>query len=591
MTADHAEAGVIHHWFARHVQERPDAIAVVVGGDQLTYAELDQRANRIAHRLLGLGVGRETPVGVCLPRGIDLLPALLGVLKAGAAYLPLDPAHTAERMAVMVADAQVQVLVTDGDGPSFGVPHVLRCGSDVTALPDTAPDVTVRPGDLAYVMYTSGSTGTPKGVMVEHRNVIQLLAGNRAQMRLGPDDVWSLFASVAFDVSVFEMWGALLHGARLVVVPDAVRRAPDEFYALLVREGVTVLNQTPAAFRRLVHLEDSAGADPRLALRLIVFAGESLTPGMLGSWFERHPHVQELVNMYGITETTVHTTYRRMTPADLARPAASLIGPAFPGGTVRVLGESWAEVPPGEAGEIFVGGPGVTRGYLGRPDLTAERFVPDPGSPVPGARMYRSGDLARVLPDGDVEYLGRRDHQVKIRGYRVELPEVEAAVLAHPGVREAVVVASPDASGTNRLVAYVVGSAGRSELRQHLVTRLPEFMVPGAFVTLDRLPLTDNGKVDRRALPAPDETRPEVGTAYAEPQTDFQRAVAKIWASALSVDRVGLDDDFFELGGHSMLATQVVAAIRDELGVPVTLRMIFDEPDLRSLVEAIEERG
>ncbi|GGS18690.1 hypothetical protein Snoj_73410 [Streptomyces nojiriensis] len=606
MTADPLAApatGTIDARFARQASVLGDAIAVTGIDGRLTYRELDRSANRLAHHLRSLGVGPEVPVAVCMERTTALVTALLAVLKAGGAYVPLDPASPDERIAFTLADAGATVLVTDRDGRGLPAAHTVVTGpggTDLSGHPDTAPeDAGTGPASLAYVIYTSGSTGTPKGVMIEHRNVTGLLTGTQGHFGFGPDDVWSMFASAAFDVSVWEMWGALLHGGRLVVVPEETRRSPQEFHALLHREGVTVLNQTPAAFRQLVRYEEEQqpGAGPAAldALRLVVFAGEALPPEMLRPWIARHGEVRpELVNMYGITETTVHSTYRRMTSADLDAGAGSMIGGAFEGWTMQVAAADGTPAADGEAGELFVGGAGVARGYLGRPSLTAERFLPDPDAAEPGARRYRSGDSARRGADGDHEYLGRLDHQVKVRGYRIELGEIENALTRHPDVRDCVVTVDEDSVGEPRLVAYWVSAGaeladGTGELREHLGRTLPAYMLPNVFVPLERLPLTLNGKVDRRALPAPEAVRPDLGGDFEAAGTPVEKALAEIWADVLSVDRVGLDDDFFDLGGHSMLATQVVARSKEQFGVAVTLRIFFDLPTVRELAAALEE--
>ncbi|MBT2398635.1 amino acid adenylation domain-containing protein [Streptomyces sp. ISL-100] len=609
--ATHAPPATIDAWFARQAAARGDAVAVTGRDGRLTYRELERDANRLAHHLRTLGVGPEVPVAVCMERTTGLVTALLAVLKAGGAYVPLDPSAPDGRLRFTLTDAKAAVLLTDTDGRGLRAAHTVLIGGpgggvDLTAYPQTAPeDPGTGPASLAYVIYTSGSTGTPKGVMIEHRNVTGLLTGVRDRFGFGPDDVWSMCASAAFDVSVWEMWGALLHGGRLVVVPDEVRRSPQELHGLLHREGVTVLNQTPAAFRQLVRYEEESaagdGSPAGLALRLVVFAGEALPPEMLRPWIARHgDEVPVLVNMYGITETTVHSTYRRMTSADLDGAAGSMIGGAIGGWTLEVLGADGERAADGEAGELYVGGAGVARGYLGRPALTAERFLPDPDAAVPGARRYRSGDSARRAAGGavgsgyvDHEYLGRLDHQVKIRGYRIELGEIENALTRHPAVRDTVVVVDQDAAGAPRLVAYWVAAAGTpagpSELREHLALTLPEYMLPNVYVALEQLPLTHNGKVDRRALPAPEAVRPELDAEFAVPGTPVEKALADIWAEVLSVDRVGLDDDFFELGGHSMLATEAVALTREQLGVGATLRLFFDRPTVRELASALDE--
>jgi amino acid adenylation domain-containing protein len=577
---------LLHHAFRRQAEQRPDAVAVLADGVQWSYRDIDEHANWLAHELRALGVTPETVVAVHQPRGAAMVVTMLAVLKAGGAYLPIDPAQYSTRSADVLRDAGVRVVVSHPGGPEFDATHVLEYTLDSVSRTVGPPPVDVHPANLAYVIFTSGSTGAPKGVMVEHRHATALLAAGRSLLWFGRDDVWSQVSSPAFDFSVWEIWGALAHGGTLVVVPDDVRRAPDELYRALVRDGVTVLSQTPGGFRQLVRYEDDAGADPALALRAVILGGETVLPQTLRSWLDRHPNSPELFNLYGITETTVLSTHRRMTKGGLDTDH-SPIGTPLAGTTAQVLDPG---LRPAATGELYVGGVGVARGYLGQPGLTAARYVPDPS--VPGGRMYRSGDECRLGADGGLEYVGRLDRQLKVRGHRIEPIEVEAALLTHPAVSDAVVTVRPDAAGTDQLVAYHVPAEGASAdptaLRGHLTPRLPGFLVPDVYVAMLRLPLTANGKIDFAALPAPDDERPDLATAYVAPETALERDVADIWAEVLGVDRVGLDDDFFALGGHSMLATRVVAAIRDRLGHRVTLRMLFDEPGLRALVRALD---
>ncbi|MEU8045640.1 amino acid adenylation domain-containing protein [Micromonospora echinofusca] len=577
----------VHELFSRQVHARPDAVAVTRDGHDMTYRDLDRRANGLAHRLRRLGVGPDVPVAVCVERSAEAVVALLGVLKAGGAYVPLDPEHPDDRLAFVCGDSGATLLVTDQRERTFGIARpVLLDNSDeeISGEDVQPPPVEVRPEHLAYIIYTSGSTGTPKGVMVEHGNLVALLGSTSARFDFRPDDVWTLFASLAFDVSVWEMWGALLHGARLVVVPNEVRRSPAAFHTLLAREGVTVVNLTPAAFRQLSRYDEEAAPAPVRTLRWLVFAGESLTPGMVGAWMRRHGDEQPaLVNMYGITETTVHSTWRRITLADLAEPEASLIGRPLENWTAVLLGPQGESVAPGEPGELYVGGAGVARGYVGRPDLTTARFVDGPD----GARLYRSGDGCLLRPDGELQYLGRLDHQVKLRGYRIELGEIEAGLRGHPAVHEAVVILDPDGAAEPRLVAYLVPTGAEApappDLRAHLSRTLPEYMLPALYMVLDRLPLTPNGKVDVAALPAASAERPELFTPLVAPSSPAQQRLAEIFAEVLGLDRVGLDDDFFELGGHSMLAVQVAALAQERWEMPVSLRTIFDAPTVRLL--------
>ncbi|EWC59380.1 Siderophore biosynthesis non-ribosomal peptide synthetase module [Actinokineospora spheciospongiae] len=537
--------------FAAQVRAHPHARALTCGDDHLTYAELDRRANGLASRLIADGAGPGTLVGVSLTPSFELVVALLAVLKTGAAYLPLDPAHPAERLRRITEDAGPVLTVTP---------------ETFTAAPEAGPDPGVRvdPGAPAYVIHTSGSTGTPKGVVVTHRNVVRLLAVTDRHFRHGPDDVHTLFHSFAFDVSVWELWSALGRGGRLVLVPRELVRSPREFLDLLRRERVTSLSQTPSAFDQLLRAEAEDPEEPTaLSVRHVVLAGEALDPTRVRRW--HGPGRPLLVNMYGITETTVHTTFHALRDPDETR---GVVGEALDDLRVHLLDHALRPVPPGCPGEVYVAGPGVALGYLGRPGLTATRFVADPWGP-PGARMYRSGDRARRLPDGTLEYLGRTDAQVKVRGFRIEPAEVERVLAESPDVGRAVVLPRADA-----LVAYVTGTADPAALRAHAARVLPAHLVPAFVVPLPEIPLTVNGKVDRAALPAPESTvRP--GRA---PETDAERLVCRVFADALGLAAVGADDSFFDLGGHSLLATRVVNLLRDRAGADLRLRTLFDAP-------------
>ena len=501
----------LHELFSEQARRTPQATALSFAGEQLSYAELDRRSSLVACRLRRWGVGCEQLVGLLCEPSLELVVGMLGILKAGGAYLPIDARHPAERVRTVLADSGLRVLLTQAALAErlLEYPEQILCldteWADIEKEETVELEVGVLPSHLAYIIYTSGSTGKPKGVMVTHANVARLLAATQGDYGFDSRDTWTLFHSPAFDFSVWEVWGALLTGGRLVVVPYVVSRSPEVFYRLLAQESVTVLNQTPSAFRLLNEVEESAENLEPLSLRQVIFGGEALEMRSLRGWFERHGDEQpRLVNMYGITETTVHVTYRPLSLADLGR--ASVIGEAIEDLQVYLLDGHGEPVPSGVSGEMFVGGAGVARGYLGRPELTAERFVPDPFSADPGARLYRSGDLARRLPNGELEYLGRADRQVKIRGFRIELGEIEAALLAHAEVREAVVIVREDTPDDKKLVAYISAPEANSRtsyrLRKDLRERLPEYMVPSAFVFLNHLPLTPNGKVDVRALAA-----------------------------------------------------------------------------------------
>ncbi|MCQ6252821.1 non-ribosomal peptide synthase/polyketide synthase [Streptomyces malaysiensis] len=585
--------------FAEQAAARPDAVAVTADGTSLTYAELDAAANRLARHLIGQGVGPETRVAVAMDRTPDLVTALLAVMKAGGAYLPVDPAYPAGRIATLLTDATPAVLLTTSglagrlpedvdtprvllDRPAVRAAVAARAPDPLTQEERSAP---LLPDHPAYVIHTSGSTGSPKGVVVAHAQVTDLLRTARERYGFDGRDVWTWFHSHAFDFSVWELWGALLTGGRLVVVDHETSRSPREFLRLLVREDVTVLSQTPAAFHQLAHADaQEPGTGLGARLRLVVFGGEALDTARLADWYARHdPGAPLLVNMYGITETTVHVTHLTLDTGTGPGPhGASPIGRPLDNTRVHVLDAHLRPVPPGVPGEMYVTGSGVARGYLNRPALTADRFVACPFEPA-GARMYRTGDIARWTPDGTLEYLGRSDDQVKIRGFRIEPGEVEAALLAHERVAHAAVVVREDTPGDRRLTAYVVprrpadatgesGTALAQLVRAAVAELLPAHLVPAAVVPLERLPLTVNGKLDRAALPAPAHTPgPAEGRG---PATVREEILCAVFAAVLGVDRVGVDDDFFALGGHSLLAVQLVEHLRDR-GVLVDIRTLF----------------
>ncbi|QDC15492.1 amino acid adenylation domain-containing protein [Rhodococcus ruber] len=585
-----AEATLVDR-FESVVRRSPDAPAVTFAGRTLTFAELDARANRLARRLVAAGAGPDELVAVALPRSADLIVALLAVLKSGAAYLPIDTTYPAERLRYMLEDSRPRCLLTDAGGvlPDLGLPRVHVEDDDPHApsgpVTDAERIAPLRADNRAYVIYTSGSTGRPKGVAVTHRNVLTLFANAEPLFGFGSDDVWTLFHSYAFDFTVWELWGPLLYGGRLVVVDYLTSRSPEQFLELLRAERVTVLNQTPSAFLQLDEADRVASVERPdagpLALRYVVFGGEALDLGRLEGWYGRRPVAPTLVNMYGITETTVHVSFRALDRGDARAGAASRIGRSLPGLRLRVLDRLLQPVPVGVPGEVYVSGDQLSRGYLGRPGLTAARFVADPfGS----GRLYRTGDVARWNADGELEYAGRSDAQVQLRGFRIELGEVEAALVRADGVAQAVAVVRDDGLG-DRLVAYVVPRAGEdldvARVREQLGAFLTGYMVPDVVVVLDELPLTVNGKLDRRALPVPRATT-TAGTRR-EPVTDAEHVVAQVFADVLGVEGVGADDSFFDLGGNSLIATRVIARVNESLGTALAIRELFEAPTVAEL--------
>ena len=611
----------IHQLFEEQVERTPHNVAVVFENNSLTYQQLNTRANQLAHYLQELGVKPDTLVGICVERSLEMIVGILGILKAGGAYVPLDPEYPQERLSFMLEDSQVKVLVTQAKLVESIPEHQAqlicldtdweKIAQNITSNPENKSE----PENLTYIIYTSGSTGKPKGVLVNHANVVRLFAATDSRYHFNSQDVWTLFHSYAFDFSVWEMWGALLYGGRLIIVPYLVTRSPESFLKLLCQEKVTILNQTPTAFRQLIQAEASlkrdispllrgvgkdSATDNDLSLRLVIFGGESLEINSLQPWFDRHgDQFPQLVNMYGITETTVHVTYRPLSRADV-NSTASVIGRPLPDLQVYLLDEYLQPVPVGVPGEMYVGGAGVTRGYLNRPELTTERFISSPfDPPLPplnkggtqgGAKLYKTGDLARYLPNGELEYLGRIDNQVKIRGFRIELGEIEALLASHPQIWETVVLVWDDTAGDKRLVAYIVPQPEITiiidEIRQFLKAKLPDYMVPNAFVILEALPLTTNGKIDRRALPPPNL---DISDKYVAPSTPIEEILVNIWSEVLKVEKVGINDNFFELGGHSLLATQLVAQIRDRLKIELPLRQLFNTATLAELAQGIEQ--
>jgi amino acid adenylation domain-containing protein len=527
----------------------------------------------------------------------EVLIGILAALKAGAGYLPMDPAYPPERVEFMLQDADAPVLLTQasltGQLPSYqGLSICLDSDwQSIAQGPVENPNSEAGPDNAAYVIYTSGSTGKPKGVVVTHRNVARLFTTTNPWFGFGCSDTWTLFHSVAFDFSVWEIWGALLYGGRLVIVPRLTARSPEQFHELLIRHQVTVLNQTPSAFRGLIAADSHSDAGRKLALRYVIFGGEALEFTSLLPWVDRHGSKPALINMYGITETTVHVTYFKIIGDRVSGECRSLIGARIPDLEIYVLDEHLRPAPIGVPGEMYVGGGGVARGYLNRPELTAERFIPHPFRGDAGARLYKTGDRARFLADGNLQYLGRIDQQVKIRGFRIELGEIETVLARHAGVKESIVIAREDVIGEKRLVAYVVpresAEIAAADLRALAKRQLPEYMVPAVFVVVPALPLTSNGKVNRNALPAPGQERPQDADTVSA-RTPAEELIASIWADILRLDRVNPEESFFDLGGHSLVATQVLARLREAFQLDLPLRVLFEAPTVASLAREIQ---
>ncbi|GLS19334.1 hypothetical protein GCM10007874_23510 [Labrys miyagiensis] len=594
---DNASERPLHALISLQAVSRLDSVAVTCGDASITFGELEARSNQLAHRLLKMGAGHGRLIAIGLERSIDMVVGLLGILKSGAGYLPLDPGYPRERLVFTLDDAKPVAFVTTSTGrpslPESNVPVVLL-DSDAASLAEelsTVPDIAEDLDSLAYVIYTSGSTGKPKGCQVTHRNVARLFSATEHWFGFGSQDVWTFFHSHAFDFSVWEIWGALIYGGRVVVVPYVVSRSPAEFLDLLVREKVTVLNQTPSAFRTLIEADRRSNHQPgSLSLRYVIFGGEALELQMLRPWFARHGDRRpQLVNMYGITETTVHVTYRPINLADLDENRGSVIGVPIPDLTVHVLDEARTPTPRGEVGEMYVGGGGVCLGYLNRPELTAERFI-EWRSPEAGTleRLYKTGDLARRLADGDLEYLGRSDDQVKIRGFRIETGEIESQLVQHPGVNACAVIARKDGlGGETRLVAYVVPAATPAtvaELRAHLAQTLPDYMLPSAFVELGALPMTENGKLDRKALPAP---AIAVSPILPEARDELEQKIATIWARVLGIAQVSTSVNFFDQGGSSLQMVTVLNEIQESVHPHLRMNDLFERPTIKALAAFI----
>ncbi|WP_244124543.1 amino acid adenylation domain-containing protein [Burkholderia gladioli] len=591
----------LHAAFHEQALRFPDRVAASDGERRLAYAELDRMSSRLAGELRRAGVTPGMVVGLYVGRGVQLLVGLLGILKAGAAYLPIDPGYPAQRVAHIVEDSGLSVLVDESTEPAPLAGRAVRSVHldalwSALAAPGAADEAhevhASNPDDLAYVIYTSGSTGKPKGVMVEHRNALRLVARTSALFGFDERDVWSMFHSIGFDFAVWEIWGAWLSGARVEIVPYAVSRAPEQFRAWLASTGVTVLNQTPSAFRNL-EAADRAGGAP-LALRHVIFGGEALSHAVLAPWIARHgDHAPALTNMYGITETTVHVTHQRVTRAavEAAPEAMASIGVAIDDLRLHLLDAQRKPVPVGAIGEIYVEGAGLARGYLNQPALTEERFVSLATAEGATVRAYRSGDLA-VRGEGGLVHAGRADDQMKIRGFRIEPGEIEAALQRSARIRASHACGHDFGDGDVRVIAYVVPAEGASlaaadeaALREAAARDLPDYMRPSVYVALAALPLTEHGKIDRRALPAPGAAPAQAAPAIV--LDEEQSGVLEVWRDLLGLKTIGLHDDFFDAGGTSLALIRSIAAIKARFRINLDLSALASGATAQALADVI----
>ena len=575
--------------FAKTVEKYPHQTAIAFYDTTLSFAELEVRANRLAHYLRSKGVGTGSFVGLCVGRSPRLIVAILAILKAGAAYVPIDASYPEERINFILKDSGISLLLAE----KATISQVSACPREIIVLEDIAAELenssiasvetAISPHNPAYVIYTSGSTGKPKGCVVTHANVIRLFKSTEGWFKFNCNDVWTFFHSYAFDFSVWELWGALLHGGKVVVVPDWTRKSPQEFLRLIESEQVTVLNQTPSAFKQLIQADAEQG-EKLSSVRYTIFGGEALELQSLQPWFERYGNREaKLINMYGITETTVHVTYREITQADVMMNRGSIIGEPIPDLSVYILDEYLEAVPVGVPGELYIGGAGVTEGYLHQPSLSAQRFIPNPFSRKPGSRLYRSGDLARRLPDGELEYLGRCDHQVKIRGFRIELGEIESVLANHLQVKTAYVTAA-----NGQIVAYFVSERDNytTILRDYLKSKLPEYMLPATLMQVELIPLTVHGKVDRKALPVADFRQSQQN--YVAPTNEIEAKICSLMAEILKLEKVGINDNFLEIGGDSLKITQLVTQLREFYRTDLPLPQVFSNSTPQKLAILID---
>ncbi|NEP33691.1 amino acid adenylation domain-containing protein [Moorena sp. SIO3B2] len=592
---DYPKDKCIHQLFEEQVQKNPDAVAIVFEEQKLTYSQLNCKANQLANYLQKLGVVPEMLVGICVERSVEMVVGLLSILKAGGAYVPLDPNYPKERLNYMVEDAQLSILLTQEKWQhhlSETIASVICLDTDeeiISQQSQQMPENQVTANHLAYVIYTSGSTGKPKGVTIPHQGVVRLICNNN-YVQLEPTDRVAQVSNTSFDAATFEIWGALLHGAVVVVITKSLLLSPQEFVNYIKQEKITTLFLTTALFNQLAYSVPEAFSN----LKNLLFGGEAVDPKSVKQVVDQGAP-ERLLHVYGPTENTTFSSWYKVT--EVLEGATNLpIGKPISNTQIYILDSQLQPVPIGVPGELHIGGDGLATGYHNRPELTAEKFISNPFDKSQATRLYKTGDLARYLPDGNIEFIARIDHQVKIRGYRIETGEIETVLNSYPQVQKTVVVAREDNSGNKGLVAYLVLESETPEvsdtekiekMKQYLKQGLPEYMIPSRFVLLSQLPLTPNGKVDRKALPVPD-VASSVSTEYVAPQTETQKVLAEIWAEVLGIEKVGIHDNFFELGGHSLLATQVVSRIQQAFEKEVTLQDLFESPTITDIAQNLE---
>ena len=594
----------LHEIFELRAREAPERPAVRTLDDEITYAQLDAQANQLARKLQNMGVGPDVLVGLCIDRSIDLIIGLLAILKAGGGYVPIDPAYPRKRIDFLLKDSAVDVIVTVARVSQ----SLAECKAAIVCLdePASLAETNTEPlpagegneTNIAYVIYTSGSTGVPKGVMVEHRNVVRLFEQTAHWFQFDENDVWTLFHSISFDFSVWEIWGALLYGGCVVIVPHEISRSPVQFHALLKDKDVTILNQTPSAFRQLVAADIAREKTPDFKLRFVIFGGETLDVKMLEPWIQRYGNQRpKLVNMYGVTETTVHVTYKPILSADLKHPHRSPIGVPIPDLQLYLLNSAGELAPDGTPGELYIAGPGLGRGYLNRPELTAERFV-FKSIGANETRLYKSGDRAVRMANGEFEYLGRNDDQMKVRGFRIEPTEVEHCLSGHPKISSAVVMRHDYGDGDARLVAYVVPQPAFSideqtihllpdELAERAAAELPVHMRPSAYFVLPEIPLTPHGKVDRETLRQMIGIQCDSnGNSFPHPSTE--QTILAIWEEVLQRKNIGTKDDFFDVGGTSLALMRIFGAVNQHFNIDLDLSVLSEEATIAQLASSVD---